>query len=215
MKIKTIYAREIFDARGLPTLECCVVLENNAQYVASVPTGVSKGSFEAHELRDGGDRLGGLGVHTSIAHINNELGSLFIGAEPDGVQTDLILLERDGTPNKQRYGANTLLALSMALYRAHAAVEGLELYELIGQLCGFNSVSLPVPLFDVISGGAQAESGLSVQELMLVPFGAKTVRHALEIAASAQQLLKTALLNQGKRVIIGDTGESISVSDFT
>jgi enolase len=210
MKIKTIYAYEIFDARGLPALECCVILDDDTKHVASVPTGISKGSFESYELRDGGERLGGLGVHTAIAHINKELGPLFIGAEPDGIQTDLVLLERDGTQNKQRYGANTLLALSMALYRAHAAAEKVELYELIGQLCGFDSVSLPVPIFDVISGGVHAESGLSVQELMLVPFGAKTVRHALEIEASAQQLLKTALQNQGKRVIYGDTGGIIT-----
>jgi len=206
MKIKHIYAHEIFDARGLPTVECCVVLENESKHIASVPTGSSKGSFEAHELRDGGERLAGLGVRASIEFINNELGPLFVGQEPDCVQADLMLLERDGTPNKQRYGANTLLGLSMALYRAHAAVEGLELYEFIGHICGFDSVSLPVPLFNIIDGGAHADSGLSIQELMLVPFGAKTVRHALEIEASAQQLLKIALHNQGKQVVYGDDG---------
>ncbi len=206
MKIKTIYAHEIFDARGFPTVECCVVLENDAKFTASVPTGTSKGSYEAHELRDAGDRLGGLGVHKSIEFINNELGPLFVGEEPDCVQADLTLLERDGTQNKQRYGANTLLGLSMALYRAHAAVEGLELYEFIGQVCGFDSVSLPVPMFNVINGGAHADSGLSIQEMMLVPFGAKTVRHALEVEASAQILLKAALHNQGKRVVYGDEG---------
>ncbi len=206
MKIKNIYAHEIFDARGFPTVECCVVLENESKYSASVPTGTSKSSFEAYELRDGGERLSGLGVHKAIAHINNELGPLFIGQEPDCVQADLTLLERDGTTTKQRYGANTLLGLSMALYRAHAAVEGLELYEFIGQICGFDSVSLPVPMFNVINGGMHAESGLSVQELMLVPFGAKTVRHALEIESSAQQLIKAALHNQGKRVVYSDEG---------
>lgn len=206
MKIKHIYAHEIFDARGMPTVECSVVLENDQKYSASVPMGGTKGSFEAYELRDGGERLSGLGVHKSIALINNELGPLFVGQEPDCVQADLLLLERDGTTNKQRYGANTLLGLSMALYRAHAAVEGLELYEFIGQICGFDSVSLPVPMFNIINGGIHAESGLSVQELMLVPFGAKTVRHALDIEASAQQLLKAALQNQGKRVVYGDEG---------
>lgn len=206
MKIKAIGAREIFDARGMPTLECCVQLENDMHFSASVPVGVSKSSFEAYELRDGGDCMQGLGVSKAVAYINDELGPLFVGKIPDCVQADTVLLERDGTRNKQRYGANTLLALSMALYRAHAAVEDCELYEIIGQLCGFDTVSLPVPLFTVINGGMHAESGLCVQEFMLVPFGAKTVRHALEIGAAAQQLLKIALHNQGKQVVYGETG---------
>ena len=98
MKIKNIVAREIFDARGMPTIECCVQLENSAWFSASVPAGVSKGSFEAHELRDGGERAQGLGVTKAIAFINSELGPLFIGQEPDCIQADFVLLERDGSP---------------------------------------------------------------------------------------------------------------------
>lgn len=206
MKIKNIHALEIFDGRGNPTIECRVQLENDALFSASVPTGTSKGSFEALEMRDGGDRLNGLGVSKAVSLINTELGKLFIGQEPDCVQADLTLLERDGTPHKQRYGANTLLALSMALYRAHAATEGLALYEFIAQICGFDSVSLPIPMVNVINGGVHADSGLCIQECMLVPFGAKTVHHALEIITSAQTLLKSALHNQGKPVVYGDEG---------
>lgn len=206
MKIEQIFAREIFDARGMPTILCCVQLENGAQFYASVPAGSSKSSFEAYELYDGGERMQGLGVSKAVACINNELGPLFIGQAPDCVNADNLLLERDGTQQKQRYGGNTLLALSMALYRAHAAVEGCELYEFIGQLCGFDAVSLPVPLFNVIEGGMHGESGLCVQDMMLVPFGAKTIRHALEIGAAAQQILKAAVHNQEKAVVYGDGG---------
>lgn len=206
MKIQSVHAREIYDARGIPTIECMVELENGAIVSASVPTGVSKSSFEAYELRDGGERLQGLGVRKAVAYINDELAPLFKEQEPDCVQADLLLLERDGTLHKQRYGSNTLLALSMALYRAHALVEGLELYEFIGQVCGFDAVSLPIPIFTVLHGGMQAENGLCVQEFLLVPFGAKTVRHALEIQASAQYTLKTVLHNQGKQVVYGSGG---------
>jgi len=202
MKIKSIYAREIFDAHGIPALECLVRLENDVVVAASVS--VTQHVSAAHEMHDGGDHVSG--IRRAVAYINNELGPLFVGKEPDCVNADLLLIERDGTPNKQYYGAQTLFALSMVLYRAHALVEGLALYEFIGQICGFDSVSLPIPLFNVINGGMQSESGLCVQELLLVPFGAKTVSHALDIECAAQQLLKTTLHNQGRRVVYGGAG---------
>jgi enolase len=206
MKIKTIFAQEIFDGRGIPTIQCSVQLENNTLFAASVPSGTSKGSFEAYELRDGGNKFQGMGVSQAVSIIHTELRPLLQGKELDCIEIDLMLIQQDNTPQKHRFGANTLLALSMALYRAHAAIEGLELYEFIAQVCGFDSVSVPIPMANIINGGVHADSGLCIQECMLVPFGAKTTRHALEIINAAQSLLKTALHEQGKPIVYGLEG---------
>lgn len=207
MKITGISAREIFDSRGFPTLECEIVLDDNVPVVASVPTGASRGPFEVFELRDGdNDRLMGRGVQKAINIIETEIAPELIGRKPDVVEFDLKMIDLDGTPQKTRLGGNTMIAVSMALCKAQAYAHGLHVYELIAQLCDFESVSLPFPMFNIINGGLHANTGLQIQEFMIVPTGASSYRTSLELATIVFHTLGELLKKQGKIIGVGDEG---------
>jgi len=201
-----IHAREILDSRGFPTIECTIKLENNIRVVSCVPSGASRGMHEAFELRDGGTRLAGLGVQKAVAIINEKLAPLFVGKEPECIRADEQLLALDGTENKQNLGANTMLAVSMAMYRAHAAASGVPLYELIAQACGFETVGLPVPMCNVINGGLHADSNLQIQEFMIIPFGMQTLHETIDAGITFFYALKSIARAHGKEVAYGDEG---------
>ena len=206
MKILNIKAREIFDSRGLPTLACELFLENNLSVCASVPAGISRGMHESVELRDGGDRLLGYGVLKAIAIIENKIAPVLIGKKPNVVQMDVTMLELDDTPNKSRLGANAMLAVSLAVCKAQAVVESLELYEFIAYLCGFETVALPCPMFNVINGGLHADNNLQIQEIMIMPLEKISFRAALETATTVFHGLKKLLRQQGKSTAVADEG---------
>ncbi len=206
MKIIGIKAREIFDSRGLPTLACELFLENNLSVCASVPAGTSRGIHEAVELRDGGDRLLGYGVLKAIAAIENKIAPALIGKKPNVVQMDVIMLELDNTPDKSHLGANTMLAVSIAVCKAQALIESLELYELIAYLCGFETVAFPSPMFNIINGGLHADNNLPVQEIMIMPLNQLSFRTAAETGFTIFHGLKKLLRKQGKSTAVGDEG---------
>lgn len=206
MKIARITAREIFDSRGLPTVECQLVLEDGSIMLSSVPSGMSRGLHEATELRDGGDRLMGKGVQKAVEHIESILAPAFVGHDPDLVNMDLKMIDMDGTPNKDNLGANAILPLSMAICKAQAYIEGLQTYELLAHLCDFESVSMPFPLFNLINGGVHADNKLTIQEFMIMPVGAGSFRGAMEIAVTVFHTLKELLAKDGKRIAVGDEG---------
>ena len=206
MKITQVLGREIFDARGYPALECEIILEDNSSVIASVPSGTSRGAAEAYELRDGGKRLMGYGLRKAIDHIEQKIAPLLVGTEPNAIETDIQLISLDGTEDKSRLGANTLLAVSMAMYRAHAYVEGIDLYQLIAQACGFESVLLPRPFFNMISGAKHAHNQLAIQEFLIVPLGAHDFRSAFESSTMVFSHLKQLLADNGKSTLIADEG---------
>ena len=206
MEIISIAGHEIFDSRGWPTLLCAIQLEDGFIAYASVPTGLSRGRHEARELRDGDKRLWGKGVSKAIEVIEQVIAQEFIGKEPEAITMDLKMIEMDGSPDKSSLGANTMLAVSMALYRAQAHVEGIQLYELIGYLFEAESVSIPFPFFNVINGGAHAQNNLRIQELMIVPVGVPTFRESMEIGVTVYQELKNALTKRGYSTAVGDEG---------
>lgn len=206
MKIDNIYAREIFDSRGIPTIECNVELEDGMTVTASVPSGISCGSNEAHELRDGGSRLMGLGVQKAVHMLNHTIAPLLIGKEPDFVTFDGELLELDGTDNKSHLGANTMLATSLAVCRAQAYQEGLEVYELIAQLCHYDTVSLPCPMFNFLGGGLHADNNMQIQELLIVPKGARSFRESINEGVTIFHSLKEILKAKGLSTAFGHEG---------
>ncbi len=206
MKIKQIRGREIFDSRGLPTIECTLTLEDGTFVTAAVPSGASRSSYAAIELRDGGERLMGYGVSKAIATLENIIAPALIGREPDVVQMDLEMIGMDGTDNKKKLGANTMLAASIAIIKAQAIAVGVTTYELIAHLCDFDSLSLPFPMFNVINGGVHADNNLSIQECLLVPFGFKDFRSAMEASVTVFHTLKTLLIHHNKKTLVGDEG---------
>lgn len=214
MKIISVTAREIFDSRGFPTLECELVLENEETVRASVPSGTSCSSFAAKELRDHDElRLMGRGVQQAVEILETELAPEVLGKEPDVVDFDLRMIDMDGTPDKSRFGANTILALSIALCKAQARANGLQVHELIAQLCDFESVSLPFPMFNIINGGMHANSNLTIQEFMIVPTGAPSFRTSLELSVTVFHVLGDLLKKQGKIIGIGDEGGYVASFD--
>jgi enolase len=207
MKITGVSAREIFDSRGYPTLECEIILDDSVPLVASVPTGKSCGPFEALDLRDkDNDRMSGHGVLKAIQILETEIAPALIGRAPDVVEFDLKMIEMDGTPDKSRLGGNTMIAVSMALCKAQAYANELQVYELIAQLCDFESVSLPFPMFNIINGGIHANTGLQIQEFMIVPTGASSFRRSLELSTVVFHTLGELLKKQGKIIGVGDEG---------
>lgn len=207
MKIAKITAREIFDSRGMPTIECELILENGSTVTASVPSGLSRGANEAFELRDGGQRLMGKGVLKVIENIEGIIAPALVGKEPDVISMDLELIERDGTANRSKLGANTMLAVSIAVARAQAVINEMELYELIAYLCDHSSVTLPFPMFNIINGGVHTpESNLRIQEIMVVPVGAQSFRICLESVVMLYNRLKVTLKKKKKCVSFGDEG---------
>ncbi len=203
--IVDIVGREILDSRGNPTVECDVLLESGVMGRAAVPSGASTGSREAIELRDGNQaRYLGKGVMQAVEHINTEISEAIIGldASEQGF-LDKTLIDLDGTENKGRLGANAMLAVSMAVARAAAEEAGLPLYRYFG---GMSGVQLPVPMMNVVNGGAHANNNLDLQELMIIPVGAPSFREALRWGAETFHALKKILHDKGMSVAVGDEG---------
>jgi len=203
--IVEIEAREILDSRGNPTVEVQVVTDLGSLGRAAVPSGASTGEHEAHELRDGdASRYCGKGVTKAVAHVNSEVSDAILGLDAC-YQTDVdaMLLELDGTPNKARLGANALLGVSMAVARAGAMDVGLPLYRYLG---GTLARTLPVPLMNVINGGAHADNNLDFQETMLVPHGFGEFKDALRAGVETFHALRELLRTQGKSTNVGDEG---------
>ena len=202
--IRLIQALEILDSRGNPTLAVRVELENGSEGLARVPSGASTGAHEAVELRDGGSRYRGRGVLKAVHHVNAVIGPRLVGQRAaEQAQIDHQLLELDGTLQKSRLGANALLGVSMAVLRAAAQSTRTPLYRYIG---GTQAARLPVPLLNVLNGGAHADNNVDIQEFMIVPAGAPTFAEALRMAAETYQALKDSLKKRGLRTAVGDEG---------
>ena len=203
--IVDIVGREILDSRGNPTMECDVLLESGTMGRAAVPSGASTGSREAIELRDGDKgRYLGKGVLRAVEHINTEMSEAVLGLDAsEQAFLDKTLIDLDGTENKSRLGANAMLAVSMAVARAAAEESGLPLYRYFG---GMGGVQLPVPMMNVINGGAHANNSLDLQELMIIPVGAPSLREAIRWGAETFHALKKILHDQGISTAVGDEG---------
>lgn len=206
MKIKKVLAREIFDSRGFPTLECEITLEDDFVVRGSVPSGASRSEFEAVELRDGGDRLLGLSVQKAIEVVQNVIAPLIIGAEPNVVQTDIQMIELDGTERKEKLGANSMLAVGYAVARAQAYMEEVELFELIASISESGTVSVPYPLLNLINGGLHADNNLPIQEIMVMPVGAKSLRQGMDFTVTLSYMLKEVMEANDQRTLVGDEG---------
>ncbi|MEY4448518.1 MAG: Enolase [Pseudomonadota bacterium] len=203
--IVDIVGREILDSRGNPTVECDVLLESGVMGRAAVPSGASTGSREAIELRDGDkSRYLGKGVLKAVEHINTEISEAVLGLDAsEQAFLDKTLIDLDGTDNKSRLGANAMLAVSMAVARAAAEESGLPLYRYFG---GMNGCQLPVPMMNVINGGAHANNNLDLQELMIIPVGAPSFREAVRYGAEVFHALKKIIHDKGMSIAVGDEG---------
>lgn len=200
-----IFAREILDSRGNPTVECDVLLESGVMGRAAVPSGASTGEKEALELRDGDkQRYLGKGVLQAVENVNNEIAQTLIGIDAsEQSYIDQIMIDLDGTDNKGRLGANAMLAVSLAVARAAAEDAGLPLYRYIG---GAGPMSMPVPMMNVINGGAHANNSLDIQEFMIMPVGAESFRQALRCGAEVFHHLKKLCNDKGMSTSVGDEG---------
>ena len=204
MPIRDVYAREILDSRGNPTIEVEVLVGENIIGKAAVPSGASTGKYEAVELRDGGVRYGGKGVQAAVEHVNNQIAESIIGMNIFGQsEIDRVLIRLDGTLNKKKLGANALLGVSLAC--AHAAANALQipLYRYLG---GVNAKKLPTPMMNILNGGAHADNTLDIQEFMIVPVGADDFREGLRMCAEIYHELKALLKKQGLSTAVGDEG---------
>lgn len=203
--IVDVVGREILDSRGNPTVECDVWLESDVMGRAAVPSGASTGVREAIELRDKDPkRFGGKGVLEAVRHVNEDIANAVLGIEAsDQSYIDRTMIELDGTENKGRLGANAILAVSMAVARAAAEESGLPLYRYFG---GTSAVTLPVPMMNVINGGAHANNNLDLQEFMIIPLGAPTFREAVRYGAETFHALKSILNSRGMSTAVGDEG---------
>jgi enolase len=203
-RIAAVHGRQVVDSRGNPTVEVEVTLESGAAARAAVPSGASTGIHEAVELRDGGAAWGGKGVTQAVANVNGELAAAVRGTDArDQSGLDRLLIEADGTPNKGRLGANAILGVSLAAAKASAAQDGVSLYRYLG---GDDAVTLPVPMLNVINGGAHADNSIDLQEFMLVPAGADTFADALRIGSEVYHSLKSVLHERGLSTAVGDEG---------
>ena len=200
-----IVAREILDSRGNPTVECDVYLESGTMARAAVPSGASTGIREAIELRDGDKkRYGGKGVLKAVENVNGEIADAILGSEAsDQAFIDRTMIELDGTENKGRLGANAILAVSMAVARAAAEESGLPLFRYFG---GMGAVQMPVPMMNVINGGAHANNNLDLQEFMIIPVGAPSFKEALRYGAETFHTLKKIINSRGMSTAVGDEG---------
>jgi enolase len=203
-QIERIHARQILDSRGNPTVEVEIELRSGARGRAAVPSGASTGEFEATELRDGGERWGGKGVSRAVANVDGEIAAALTGidAASQGA-VDEALIELDGTPNKSRLGANAILGVSLATAQAQAAEEGLALWRYLG---GPDASVLPVPMMNVLNGGAHADNKVDFQEFMVVPCGAPTFSECLRMGAEVFHALKGTLHERGLATAVGDEG---------
>ncbi len=202
--IEDIWAREVLDSRGNPTVEVEVVLDDGIEARAAVPSGASTGTYEALELRDKDKRYYGKGVLQAVRNVNEIIAPEVVGLDPLWQEDiDALLIELDGTPNKSRLGANAILGVSLAVCKAAAAALGLPLFK---YLAGARSGRMPIPLMNVINGGAHADSGLAIQEFMIVPVGAETFAEALRYGAEVFHTLRKLLKSEGYSVAVGDEG---------
>ena len=202
--IMHVFAREILDSRGNPTVEGEVFLDDRSHGAAGVPSGASTGVHEAHELRDGGDRYLGKGVLQAVENVNEEIADALRGIEADDQRlVDQTMIDLDGTPNKARLGANAILGASIAVAKAAADSAGLELFRYVG---GPNAHVLPVPMMNIVNGGAHADSGVDVQEFMIAPIGAESFAEALRIGAEVYHALKSVIKEKGLSTGLGDEG---------
>lgn len=203
--IESVFAREIIDSRGNPTVEVEVIAEGGFIGRASVPSGASTGAFEAIELRDGNeDRYMGKGVETAVNNVNNVIAAEVEGMNVfDQVAIDKLMIELDGTPNKERLGANAILGVSLAAAKAAAEALGLGLYQYIG---GVNAKTLPVPMMNIINGGKHADNSVNIQEFMIMPVGAESFKEALRMCAEVFHNLKKVLSSKGLSTAVGDEG---------
>ncbi|KQY03409.1 enolase [Mycobacterium sp. Root135] len=202
--IEQIAAREILDSRGNPTVEVEVALDDGSAARAAVPSGASTGEHEAVELRDGGSRYLGKGVEKAVKAVIDELGPAVIGLNADDQRlVDQALLDCDGTPDKSRLGANAILGVSLAVAKAAADAAGLPLFRYLG---GPNAHILPVPMMNIVNGGAHADTGVDVQEFMVAPIGAASFKEALRWGAEVYHSLKSVLKKQGLATGLGDEG---------
>ena len=203
--ITDVYAREVLDSRGNPTVEVEVALESGGKGRAIVPSGASTGAYEAVELRDGDkSRYLGKGVLKAVENVNTIIAPEIIGLDAlDQVAIDRKMIELDGTPNKGKLGANAILAVSMAVARAAADALNVPLYTYLG---GFNAKTLPVPMMNILNGGAHADNNVDVQEFMVLPVGASSFREALRIGAEVFHNLKAVLKEKGLNTAVGDEG---------
>ena len=203
--ITDLHAREILDSRGNPTVEVDVVLESGAFGRAAVPSGASTGAHEAVELRDGDkSRYGGKGVLKAVENVNSELFEALVGMEADEqVVIDRTMIDIDGTPNKARLGANAILGVSLAVAKASAEEAGLPLYRYVG---GSFASLLPVPMMNIINGGAHADNPIDIQEFMIMPVGAPSLAEAVRVGSEVFQSLKKGLKAAGHNTNVGDEG---------
>ena len=202
--IEAVGAREILDSRGNPTVEVEVVLDDGTFARAAVPSGASTGAFEAVELRDGGERYGGKGVQKAVDAVNNAIGPAVENLDADDQRLiDQTMLDLDGTPNKATLGANAILGVSLAVARAAADSAGLPLFRYVG---GPNAHVLPVPMMNILNGGAHADTNVDIQEFMIAPVGAPTFKDALRSGAEVYHALKSVLKARGLATGVGDEG---------
>ena len=207
-EIKNIHARQIMDSRGNPTIECDIELADGAFGRAAVPSGASTGTFEALELRDGGNAYMGKGVLTAVKNVNEIIAPALIGMDASKqTESDEKMLALDGTPNKDKLGANAILAVSMALAHAVANAKHVPLYEYIASVYGNeNPCVLPRPMMNIINGGAHADNGLDAQEFMIIPNGAKNEVEAIRMGSEVFHNLKSILKKGGNSTNVGDEG---------
>ena len=202
--IKDVYAREILDSRGNPTIEVDVLTVNDVCERASVPSGASTGKFEALELRDREKRYGGLGVKRAVENVNQIIAPKVVGMNIfNQAEIDQTMLELDGTSDKSNLGANAILGVSMAVAKTAAKVLHIPLYQYLG---GINAKRMPVPMMNVLNGGRHADNPLDVQEFMIMPIGAKNFQEALQIGTEIYQELKKILKQENKVTAVGDEG---------
>lgn len=207
MNITKIHARQILDSRGNPTVEADVWLEDGTLGRAAVPSGASTGSHEAIELRDGDAAYGGKGVLKAVGFVNDEISSALIGHDAfDQSTIDQTMIDLDGTPNKARLGANAILAVSLAVAKAAATSKKQPLYQYVAELSGTTSLSLPLPMMNIINGGKHAANSTDIQEFMIMPVGAASFSEALRVGAEIFQALGKVLHDRGYGTTVGDEG---------
>ncbi len=204
-EIADVMGREILDSRGNPTVEVEVTLSDGTVGRAAVPSGASTGAYEACELRDGDpDRYLGKGVLKAVESVNTEIAEAVLGLNAlDQTSLDKLLIELDGTPNKSRLGANAILGVSLACAKAAALATGNSLYNYIG---GVNAKQLPVPMMNVLNGGAHADNSVDIQEFMIMPVSAESFSEALRMCAEVFHNLKSVLKSKGLNTAVGDEG---------
>ena len=205
MKIKSITAREILDSRAIPTVEATVMLDDGSRHTASVPSGASTGAHEAHEKRDGDSfRYNGKGVLSAVTNVNEIISPALVGREADELNShDAIMIALDGSINKSNLGANAILSVSFALSRAAAHSHGMPLYKYIG---GAHKVRLPVPMMNILNGGAHSRNNIDIQEFMIVPHGAASFSDAVRMGAEVYSSLKRLLESKKLYTAVGDEG---------